>query len=157
VCVQNKLQHIVTAIDLSQAIVRRIYRNYAFAMGYNLLSVHLSPHTTVCVLIPLLMCPHTYRNYAFAMAYNLLSPYEAIPPTTIHVASYHYMCPHTTRYVSSCHHIVRSDGRYRSQLVFCTPLLRLLIPLYICPRVLLIGTARGWRSVLDCSPAHPPA
>jgi hypothetical protein len=62
-----------------------------------------------------------------------------------------HMCP---LYVSSYH---------------CTRLLRVLIPLYMCPRVfyicvliplymcvLLLGTARSWRSVPHCSPAHSP-
>ena len=39
---QNKLEHVLTAIDLSTAIVRRIWLNYLFAMGYNLTAVPLA-------------------------------------------------------------------------------------------------------------------
>ena len=42
VLVQNDLQHVLTAIDLSSAIVRRIWRNYQFAIGYNLMAVPLA-------------------------------------------------------------------------------------------------------------------
>jgi hypothetical protein len=49
-----------------------------------------------------------------------LSSYICVLVSSIYVSSYHYMCP---------------PHRYRSQLAFCTPLLRVLIPLYMCPRV----------------------
>jgi len=42
VLVQNKLDHVLTAIDLSTNIVRRIWLNYLFAMGYNLTAVPLA-------------------------------------------------------------------------------------------------------------------
>ena len=131
-------------------------------MAYSLLSLHLSPHTTTCVLIPLHVSSYhhiciligTARSrrsvpHYFVSSYHCI--YVLVSSICVH---YIYvlassMCPHTTIYMCPPH-------RYRSQVAFCNPLLRVLIPLYICPRVLLIGTARSWRSVSGCSPAHPP-
>ena len=44
---QNKVDHVLTAIDLSTAIVRRIWLNYLFAMGYNLTAVPLAAGSSV--------------------------------------------------------------------------------------------------------------
>jgi hypothetical protein len=86
----------------------------------------MCPMTTMCVLIPLYMCPHptvSVSAYVPEIAGLIALLLYMCPHTTIYVSSYHYicvliplhMCPHTTTCVSS----------YHSRCV--------LIPLYMCP------------------------
>ena len=90
--------------------------------AYNVLSVHISPHTTTCVRMPLHMCPHATTYVSSVCVLIPLYPITSCPHTTVYVSScLLYMCPHTT--------------------ILC---------------VLLLGTARSWRSVPHCSPAHSP-
>jgi hypothetical protein len=89
----------------------------------------MCPHTTICVLIQLYMCPHTTT---FLSSYYCIG----VRHTTINVPSYYYICPHPTIYVSSYY--------YLCVLVLAhSPLLKTLsrmllsglsaILLYMCP------------------------
>ena len=64
VLMKSALQDVATALDLSKVVLRRIYLNFGWAFGYNLVGIPLAAG----VLYPRVMLPPMFAGAAMAMS-----------------------------------------------------------------------------------------